>query len=66
MPRKVWERRLLLGEVDAFMFTLARDLHMTLGQVAALSPEELTAWKAFYAVERAVGSLHAASARARL
>lgn len=66
MPRKVWERRFLLGEVDPFMFTLARDLHMPLAAVTALPAHEVTAWRAFYAVEKAVGDLHAKSARARL
>lgn len=40
------------------MFILARDLGMTLTQVLDLPHPELVAWRAFYAVERAVRELH--------
>lgn len=59
----MWERKLLLGEVDAFVFILARDLSQPLAVILAMPHPELVAWKAFYACERAVRDLHAKAGR---
>lgn len=45
---------LLMGDLDAFPFILARDLGMTLAAVRAMPNTEYAEWAAFYQVERRV------------
>lgn len=50
---------MVLGEVDCFVFVLARDLGMSVARLRSeISPAELNEWRAFYAVEKAVNKLH--------
>ncbi len=39
------------------MFYLAKELHTPIGQVLAMPHSELTEWRAFYAVQKALGDL---------
>lgn len=59
----MWERKLLLGEVDPFVFILARDTAQPLASVLAMPNPELVAWRAFYAVEKAVTDLRTRAGR---
>lgn len=62
----IFERAFAEGELDSFDFTLAENLHMTVGQMqSVMDNREYVQWRSFYAYRQKMRDFEMKKARAR-